>query len=882
MPKQVYKLDQFHGGLNSNSDPRDIADNELSDATDIMVDELGKIRSLGTPDAHASTPRANVITPGYGLYAWNHDRIDGHFSGSGTDDPETGENYLAFSDANTDGLVSIYAFGDDTWGNPITGMTNNTGGTRKDVFYAIDGALRACDSRFTNTNTSKWYGYVDREYMYNSGSTVSVDAWKLESQYISRPGANSGWDDAISASATSAAHTHLSTSGGIGSALTSAGTQEYFQAENVLNDGAGDAVSNIYTFAVTVRVQYDGVDDSMWSYTLTAGDASNSSTFVASPSSKSTSTVSEGSVDDTNVIEDTVHTFTFAVGDTVQGTGSTAGARASLVVDVMGSNVDSIGMTRILITEGSTSGSAHDGVDGNDIDTNEVFIESAFEATTGAIGWGKKWEHGFSFIYDEKQESLVRKIEKVDSSGTNTGTSPPTYLQDNSANLAHAPSVRISIPYDSQWSPRITGGVWYIRDVSGESPSKWWAQAECNFVSGTIKVLQSGVEYDAEFNPTTSEFNFDIDHENLLQPNQTDTYFSRTGVPEDTESITAKFGSAVIVGRRVYVGNVQIIKDDGTKEIKSDAMLKSPVNRFDTFPSTSAVEASINDGESIVALEEFADRILQFKQNTLYIINVSQDIEFLEDVYKYKGVSQPSAVCKTDYGIAWVNSLGCYLYDGKQVINLIEKGGRQLIKDSEWQTFATNAPMIGYIPKKRQLLVVDDNTTTGTGKIFLYDMVTQSWAEGSDATITSQSLTNFVNDVNGDLVWSHTNDQGTMKVWSDTSIAQAAIFLQTKDYDFGQPGVRKKLYAVNINHKGDGTAVVVKFIDGNDNVLQQFNSDNTPLTTTVDYNTFTQLKPTTSSHGNNIYSCRLRFTGTAAANFKINDISFIYRMKSIK
>ena len=161
-------------------------------------------------------------------------------------------------------------------------------------------------------------------------------------------------------------------------------------------------------------------------------------------------------------------------------------------------------------------------------------------------------------------------------------------------------------------------------------------------------------------------------------------------------------------------------------------------------------------------------------------------------------------------------------------------------------------------------------------------MVTKSWAEGSDATITSQSLTNFVNDVNGDLVWSHTNDQGTMKVWSDTSIAQAAIFLQTKDYDFGQPGVRKKLYAVNINHKGDGTAVVVKFIDGNDNVLQQFNSDNTPLTTTVDYNTFTQLKPTTASHGNNIYSCRLRFTGTAAANFKINDISFIYRMKSIK
>ena len=28
MPKQIYKIEQFHGGLNTNSDPRDIADNE--------------------------------------------------------------------------------------------------------------------------------------------------------------------------------------------------------------------------------------------------------------------------------------------------------------------------------------------------------------------------------------------------------------------------------------------------------------------------------------------------------------------------------------------------------------------------------------------------------------------------------------------------------------------------------------------------------------------------------------------------------------------------------------------------------------------------------------------------------------------------------------
>ena len=75
MPKQVLKIDQFHGGLNSNADPRDIAPNELSLATDIMIDELGRIRTMGGTATHGDAP-ANVaaIEPGYGLFQFSHDR----------------------------------------------------------------------------------------------------------------------------------------------------------------------------------------------------------------------------------------------------------------------------------------------------------------------------------------------------------------------------------------------------------------------------------------------------------------------------------------------------------------------------------------------------------------------------------------------------------------------------------------------------------------------------------------------------------------------------------------------------------------------------------------------------------------------------------------
>ena len=43
-----------------------------------------------------------------------------------------------------------------------------------------------------------------------------------------------------------------------------------------------------------------------------------------------------------------------------------------------------------------------------------------------------------------------------------------------------------------------------------------------------------------------------------------------------------------------------------------------------------------------------------------------------------------------------------------------------------------------------------------------------------------------------------------------------------------------------------------------------------------------ELKPTTSADANNIYSFQLKFAGTAATDFEINDISIVYRSKQVK
>jgi hypothetical protein len=71
------------------------------------------------------------------------------------------------------------------------------------------------------------------------------------------------------------------------------------------------------------------------------------------------------------------------------------------------------------------------------------------------------------------------------------------------------------------------------------------------------------------------------------------------------------------------------------------------------------------------------------------------------------------------------------------------------------------------------------------------------------------------------------------------------------------------------------------------NDLFQFNDDNSPLadkSSTADMEVWhvADLKPTTSSQANNIYSIQLLASGEVGATFAIKDISIIYRTKSIK
>lgn len=925
MPKQIWKIDNFHGGLNTNANSRDILDNQLADCKDIMVDEVGKVTRMGGVSAHdsnvATGSHAGDITAGYGLHLWNHDRLNGHTGGSAvsaTNDAETGENYLALSDSDGTGTVMIYANSDDTWGSPITGLTDVTGGNRKDVFYSVDGALRVCDSVFTHGNSSKWYGYIDRVLFKSIPETVTTDQWYLSPQFISAPDTNTQFAKAI-------ALVEFTDGDYIVSSTISADSHEF--TEDYLFDngtsGDGSTLNMMGGIEVVVRIttstfsDIPDVDDFIVEFDLTTGSANlDTDSFLGDlgVSHKKVSKTEFGVASSGATLD---ITYNFSFGDKYQGGGTlgddfangvtTYGIRTLVNNKSLGPKIASVQLKTVKVTESVvTNTNAH-----SELTSSNVHLEVGYSApsTSGdtALGWDKIWEYGVSFIWDEKQESLIRKLFD--------GTDSDTTEHDNSSQSTYCPTAKMYIKHgnDSGFNRRITGAVWYIREASGEgAASEWTAQVEYDFVKGISKVLSTGKEIDCSFNAYAEEYIFEVDNDNLLSPNLVDTYSSRTGVMNGEDSIKAKFKTSCRAGRRVYIGNVQIQKEDGSKELKSDAMIKSVVNKFDIFPSKNIIEASINDGESIVNIEEFADRILQFKEQTLYIINTSQDIEFLEDVHKFKGVKHPCSVCKTDYGIAWANRNGCYFYDGRNVTNLLEKGGQKIISDDTWQSHveASSIPVVGYIPNKRQIIFKKDaNSDSDGGNIYLYDIVTKSWVFGDSKITDSQISTNFVNDWDGDLVYAHTSGTATLNKW-DSSPDQTTNFqLTTKDIDFGRPGARKKIYAVYVNYSvnsSSGSQVQVKYrtngssdeynftgrtntFDEGGTTLDDFvdqDDDTSELIQTSGAQKIASMKPSNPSEANNINSFQLNFYADTGQNvdetFTINDIHIVYRVKSTK
>lgn len=402
-----------------------------------------------------------------------------------------------------------------------------------------------------------------------------------------------------------------------------------------------------------------------------------------------------------------------------------------------------------------------------------------------------KWFVAVSFEYDDNQESALQII-STGGAETVEGTADP--------DAALKCRIFVKFPTSApRWYDRISGVNLYLKQESVDTD--WW-------FAGKFSTTDGGHDggFSASFWSTatgTAGFKSDL---TMLVPQKYLTFDQHAEFVARDYNLRPVWKTGVIANRKAYIGNVRYytgptIASDWV--VKSDMILASPEGKFDTFDphpdGEGWLECSSGDGDEIVKLEHFNDRLVEFKTNKTTIINISQTTPFIESTLNYNGVMHKAAVSKTDFGIAWANKSGCWFYDGQSIANLIEKEGVPVIDKAIWKSFISDQPAIFYIPGTKQLGIQDDVTVASSGKLYIFDMVLQAWTY-IPSGLSGDKTSGWVVNQNNDPMYYNTSSN-LFYQWSSAPYSQIVNF-KTKDITFGDPGLRKKIKRVLISYKG--------------------------------------------------------------------------------
>ena len=427
--------------------------------------------------------------------------------------------------------------------------------------------------------------------------------------------------------------------------------------------------------------------------------------------------------------------------------------------------------------------------------------------------WGaNEYQFFQTFIYDENQESLPRLFE-----GTLTTTN------ENKA-------LKCTVYADRFYSGRITGGRIYIRESGSDNDLILFADIDIRLgvrmtLDGRHRRWVKRVDTNANHTENSGYYSAISSSEGLksTKPNF-DTYKSLNGYSEKIKfnSIGKEkelYKTSVIANRRHFIANVRIKSKDNTKKTYGDRIMFSELGKFDTFTEDNFIDVSRGDYGEYTAIESFADKLLVFKHNTTHILNISSPTPsgwFLEESIKNSGVSYHYSVVKTEFGIIWVNEKGCFIYNGADTINLTKnKLGIFESTNSNipvWSDFANGNlhykdAMCGYDDISNQLIVMrsPSDLSTGSNQCFIYDFDTSAWTYNTNLFTDSHYYTNFAKDWNNSLILGHEESATVvefLKYRANVS-AQSNQSIITRDIDFGNVGLVKKIYKVIITYKSN-------------------------------------------------------------------------------
>jgi len=715
MPKQFKTYTRFDGGLNTKTNSRSIQDNELAQATNVIVDEFGMVKSCGKVTDNTSdytAPSLTATQAGYGLFQATFDFA------SGGGNTSTVRTFLADADDGTNAVVHVLDA--TTWDTNDISLGAVTSSEQAKVIYHIaDGAVTTCDTNIANVSTTvKNYKYKKAESKWRSSSGASI-----MSAY------NAGW-------------------------------KSYDTKLSPPTSGiCGDQVAG-----------------------TTAGSGNNTTTLIAV---------------DSDAFEDF---------NTELDLGTYWAVRAGADTELITNRSSDTQLT--MPSGGSTWGNSQLYYIYPPLGTGFTLD---FTVASGGSWAAGTYEFATTFVYDGNQESLLKKIDG-----------------DMTVSANDKVTCRVSVVENNDgtgFSLDIMGGRIYCKIK--DSDDAWVLFGDISF-KGHSNKGGSRSSLDGDYTYWSSAVggtdNSYLYTTFISESLSVETYESINGFSSDSafNSIGAageKYQTSVVTNRRAFVANVQYTTDGGNLQNFGDQIRYSEINKFLTFPELNFIDIGVNDGEEFVKLESFADRLLAFKEKTLYIINIGGGSDtqwFLESEHKNMGVDFHALTVKTDFGIAWVNKNGLFFYDGRQIKNLQTK-----ILESEWSGFVNADTMIGYEPTHKHLVIVRDAAASGStsGDAYVYSFITNSFTFVEDMVVDAVK-TNIITDAYNKMTLGSALDE--LESYDGEPDSGATFHIILKDDDFGMPNVVKKIYGVTVEYASNATNTNgIKYVYTNDSGTKQ-------------------------------------------------------------
>jgi hypothetical protein len=831
MPRMSLQLNDFSGGLNTKSSPRDIAPNQVQKADNAFLSNPGLIQATSDATSKSTTsPTMTHTKQGNGAFIFNSQY---NVDTDGTATQPTQAIAYPINKGSGNSTIQFFRRNFDNTGDFSHEGTNaeidmGVDGEVQPVYYFVDGLLYVSDKLVvsgTNSSEPKKLTYIESDRFGQS-----VSGWQNLPMQIETDTVFTGINEYVSGSEYSA----ITDAGDFQVVLSSSPTIDSQDLTNVKTSTAVNIVTTTNPDDASPDPYYDiGLTDKIIYVKSLTGAVNLDTDDLDFSTAYSSSTDFEPDM----VIYINNEAMKILSVSYLDSAGTSDIARLTVQRDiygVYGGGIEHEGNSQIKVLTSDT------------------------DVVTGG-GWELgSYEFCHTFVDLQDNETLPQT---------------PLSTKFDISEGSYFNSVGFRVKYASWTSRKNEKGVRIYTRKSGGN-GRWILFLDVDYTFGTHGGIRKNLfeDYQAlEDNTSTYKQVATTNLLNIVNPSL-DTYESINGYSQDEEDITfgtdGGYKAATVCARRAWVANVR--KND---KVYDDRIYYTPVNRFSTFPDSYYLDIGISDGDSFTALHSLGNRLLAFKQRKLYVINISSSSDagwYLEAEYDGVGCRQQESVCKTPFGVCWVNDDGVYIYDGQG----LPKELSVALDDATWRTNQINKnPAIGYNNKYKQLNVVQD--TAADTDVFVFDFPTQGWS--LTKSIGNSGISNFLPSFDGlyYIEYGATNAKTVNLLTGD--VGTKSIDLKTKDLDFGNPGLVKRVKKIFVTAKGSGTTLTLKYANDGETTFATATDANPVVSLGTDYviKEFTVGDGANPSTDKNCES--MAFELISNGSITINDINIDYR-----